>query len=414
MTQEYNLAFQDGNLELSWFRLSKSSLKQLSDRPNDSDDSAENILVLPSVSGLPFQIELPFSDPEKIRKVIPQFVADQYSEVNTDWLFSWRLSEKPAANFAEASAKPERSEEIASDVHDKTGSGPEAGEVVAACLVSGVAFPPEFNKTIQSEEFQWRLVLPDVFLLEAGYGCAYRLKTPCSEFVAIYGTAGLITRIVADNAIPLRPLLASHGLEKVVDFEFAANPAQLYARLTYWLGCSANVDLSGWHQKRKSTLLRWSVGSCIALFLGAVFISHFFLWFEIVLNENAAKRTLDSMKAAFNQVFPGVPVVDPVSQVKRKKALAEEQLIEATSIPNIPWVELLKFVSLAPSSGARIFKMLGRNNGFRIHGFAVNYTSVENYRKTIEASKALERISTVESRKSGDEVLFVLEGTWKN
>jgi len=381
VNKHYRVAFASESLNLSWFRLSESDLVPApeNDLPGDQD-----ILVLPSSSGLPFQIELPFGDSEKIRKVVPQFVADIYSEVSETWLFSW---------VAKAAA---------------------GGDDKPLWKISGIAFPPEFSPQRLCPDISWRLVIPDVLLVDSSDRTAFRLVTPANEFVAVFPEKDLIGRIIRDQSIPLMPVLAALGIDEVRDVSLVKSPQIVYGKLPALLDDSGFLDLSGWRQGKRSAALRWAAGSLVLLFLGLVLTGHFFLWFECYLYESAAQRTFASVSSAFSQTLPGVPMIDAVSQLRRKITDAENSLREAGTLPNIRWLDMMSLLEVAADSGIKMLKAGGRDNGFRFQGAAPDYTSLEAYRNRIAADARVESVTMPESRKSGAEVIFVLEGRWKN
>lgn len=398
MSRTYNLAFISEALDLKWFRLNNSAMTEIASSQNlasecsalgheakdkNSDDET-NVLILPSSCGLPFQIELPFGDPEKIKKVVPQFVADQYSEVDETWLFSWKLLE-PAPDAERQFWK-----------------------------ISGLAFPKEFSPATISPETTWRLALPDVYLLWVKEMSAFRLETPGADFVAIYSGKDQINRIFRDPSIPLAPVLSAEGLADVEDKKLVDSPGEVFSRIEEIFTDSGFLDLSGWHQKKFVETFHWSAASIAAMIVGLIFVGHFFLWFECYLTESAAQRTVLSRNASFSTVFPGVPIIDAVSQIKRKISEAENSLKEAGSVPNVPWFSVLQLASGAKDSDVRLIKVVGRDKGFRFQGAARDYTSLEDFRKRLESSDLVEEVITPESRKNGSEVIFAMEGKWKS
>jgi len=413
LKDSFNLAFADIRGELHWFSLSSTALSPFSvnnepvgadphvgpqpetgTEPDLSGRSALlkgvcNILILPATAGLPFQIDLSFDDPVKISRVIPQLAADQYAEINETWLFSWSVACKAESVEADPGVDPQN-----------------------RFLVSGIAFPPEFKRIVSASEHAWRLAIPDFLLLP--HGRAYKAATPTGSYVAIFLENGCLSRIIADATLPMGPMLAAAGVESIEEFDFAANSQKIFVCLQSLLENGENFDLSGYHQKKTIQAMRFGLISLAALMAGLVFLGHLFLWIECRLHESAADRTRQSTARAFSSIFPGVPMVDAVSQIRRKISDAHNSLQEVDSVPNIPWLQTLQLASVSFNSRVKLLKLIVRADGFRFQGLAADFTSLENFRKLIEASGMVDKVSTPESRRNDDQVLFAMEAKWKS
>ncbi|MGM0601555.1 MAG: hypothetical protein ACQETH_17215 [Candidatus Rifleibacteriota bacterium] len=384
MKVSYNIAFVNKDRELQWFGPAGKTLVAL-DAPVEE---AQNIMILPSGEGLPFQIELPFGDSNKIRKVIFQFVADQYAEVDETWIFSWNLN--PLERHSEENA-------------DQTAH---------KWLISGVAFPPQFKPEKLAPEIDWRLAVPDVFLLPASEASAFHLISPVAEFVAVFNGKDQIQRIISDFSLPLMPVLAANKIEEILEFNFSQSAFVIEEKITNFLESNPEIDISGWHLKNRSRSLKISSLALIILVVGLVFIGHFFLWFETYLTENAAQRTGGYISKAFNEVFPGVPVVDAVSQIRRKISTAENSLEEAGSLPIIAWTNLLKIVAESSELQIRLDRIKADSKAFALYGFAQSYSALTAFRQVVSGDSQVADLRMPETRKRGSEVFFVLEATW--
>ena len=213
MSQNFRLIFADESGRQSTFDLSSAALRPVI-AAEAMPAAAEVVLVLPAAAALPFMIELPFSDPVKISRVLPQFVADIYVDVGSDWLFSWRAL--PAAS----------------------------GET--ACRVAGLAFPPQFASLIAAAGNDLRLAIPDLCLTTGIAGGCVRLQTPVSEITAIFYDDCAVKRLFSSAAgLPVEMLLAAEGIEGLAVVDLASDPSVLR--------CS--------HQKTKVSMFRVS-GSC--------------------------------------------------------------------------------------------------------------------------------------------------------
>jgi hypothetical protein len=403
VNEQLHIAFANEALELQWFELDSATLKPLPIATSDSDATpATGILVLPSACALPFSIELAFNDVNKIRRVIPQFVADQYADVDETWLFSWVVAAK----------EPEAAN------NDKQESGTEDTENVVqqTYKVSGLAFPPRFSPMQIGKDITWRLAVPDAFLIAAAAHTpqAVRLSTPANKFVAFFSGAQQISRIVKNQALPLNPLLAAAQIEEVIELDLLADPSVLRSRLDALLADAGDVDLSGWQQKTRGRAVKYSLAALLIMVLGIIFVGHFFLWFEAHLARSAAQRTSGYVQQAFNDVFPGMPVVDPVSQIRRSISSAQNSLKEAGSVPNINWVPVLQLAARAADHNIKLTQLKARASGVNIRGRAPDYTSLEAFRDQFNNSSWFAKAALSESRQSGSEVLFTLEAQWKD
>jgi hypothetical protein len=150
----------------------------------------------------------------------------------------------------------------------------------------------------------------------------------------------------------------------------------------------------------------------IFLLVGLVFVGHFFLWFETYITESAAQRTGSYISEAFHEVFPGVPVVDPVSQIRRKISAAQSSLEEAGSLPTIAWTGLMDIAAECPALQIRLDRIKADGKAFVLHGFAQSYSALTEFRKMISEHNLVAELRMPETRKRGSEVFFVLEATW--
>lgn len=400
MSDSFNIAFADNSGELHWFTLSPTALNPVSvvapdpveANPHVRPQDAPNILILPATAGLPFQIELSFADPLKVARVIPQLVADQYAEIDDNWLFSWNVSNP----------------EIPSNPESVTNQQP------PKYLVSGIAFPPEFSPKKLAPDIVWRLAVPDFLVAGIDARAAIRMTTPVGEYLGLFSAKDSLQRVISDRNLPIRPILAASGLGKVVSMNLQSDAGRVFSLVNALLDEPGNFDLSGFRQQLVGKNMRLSAAAFAGLLLGLVFIGHFFLWFEVYLTEAAAERTRISTTQAFSQVFPGVPVVDAVSQIRRKISEAQTSLNEAGSIPNVDWLSIFRLIEPAALLGIKLARLQSRADGFRIQGAATDYTSLDEFRHKIEASGIVEKVTMPESRKVGDEVVFAMEAKWKS
>lgn len=403
MNQNFKIAFANEKLELEWFELNHASIKPYTpDSTDENSDTSlvknnsecEKILILPAAAGLPFKVKLAFNDAEKLRKVIPQFVADQYVDVNESWLFSYKIAE----------VKKDVCENNASDQQ------PDKQKLYE---IQGVALPPEFSPQKIMPDMNWRIAILDAYLVDSETATAFHINTPVSSFVAIFSGKDLISRIIKDFSLPVMPVLAAEGVKEINETKLVAYPEMLYKSILHLLDDDNELDLSGWRRlrrghNRKVTALAFSLA-----ILGLIFVGHFFLWFETRLTEKAADRTVEYINQSFSAVFPGVPVVDAVSQISRQISLAEDSLAEAGSVPNLDWIPILKVAASGNASNVVLQNLKARPDSVRFQGRASTYAALEKFNKAVTSQNAFAEVRIAESRRNQEQVLFTLEAKWK-
>ncbi len=382
MTQAYRLVFIDEGGRQVVYDLAAGCLT-----PVTADSSLpaglQKILVLPSSASLPFLIELPFSDPTKIARVLPQFVADLYVDVDESWLFSWQML--PSTS----------------------------GE--SGCKVAGLAFPGRFAPSLHANGSQFRLAIPDVLLVPTQAGQAVKLKTPVSEVVAVFNGPQAVKRLFSfSSGLPLDLLLGSEGIESHFEIDLIADATVLSAGIERLLAAgNEGLDISGFSAARRQTLVRLTAISALVVVFLWVFLWHCFVWLECRITERAAQRTRSSMLQAFSAAFPGTPVVEPLTQVSRNMVEIEKRLKEVAVVPKLPWQKL--FNALPGSAGPEtvLLRLTARESNLRLNGFALNYAALEGIRGRLESTGLFDRVNTVESRQGDGGITFSLEATWK-
>ncbi len=384
MSQNYRLVFAGESGQQSAFDLNATTLQPVAAADAFSSAAGEVVLVLPAAAALPFMVELPFSDPVKISRVLPQFVADVYVDVGSDWLFSWRAL--PAAS----------------------------GET--SCRVAGLAFPPQFAPVIAAAGSGLRLAIPDLCLTAATPGSCVRLKTPVSEITAVFYDDCAVKRLFSSAAgLPVETLLAAEGIETLSSADLVSAPSVLHSRLVSLLASEdENLDVSGFRQFRRRGLQQLALTAGAAVLLLLFFFWHFFIWLECRITEGAAQRTRNHMRQAFSSAFPEVPVVEPLTQVSRSISELEKRLKEAATLPRLPWTKLLQMLPAAGGGEAGVTRLNARDSGVRLNGLARNYAALEGFRGRLDASGLFAKVNTVESRQTDGGISFVLEAAWKN
>ncbi len=382
MTQDYRLVFvEEGGGQIS-YELAAGAFAPVA--PGSSlPAGALQILVLPSMTSLPFLVELPFSDPAKIARVLPQFVADQYVDVDENWLFSWQAMPLPSRE--------------------------------KGCQVAGLAFPAQCAALLRSSGNQFRLAIPDLFLAGASTGQAVRLKTPVSEVIGIFNGPYAVKRLFSlSSGLPVDMLLVSEGVEAMVDVDLTLDCSALVARIERLFAPeNASIDVSGFSSSRRQSLIHLAFSLAAFVVVIWVVLWHWFVWLECRITERAAQRTRTHMQQAFSATFPGIPVVEPLTQVSRSIAELEKRLKEAAIVPKLPWQSLAKLVETTSGPDTVLLRITARESNLRLGGLAVNYAALEHLRSRLEGAGLFERVTTVESRQGDGGITFSLEAPWK-
>lgn len=383
MSNQYLLVFVSPDRQCQRFLLSSTGLE-----PVDETVAAPRcpeVLVLPAAVALPFKIKLPFCDEAKIARVLPQFVADIYSSVDERWHFSWSTSALALAD----------------------GDKP-------MWQVSGLVLPPGFGPENYESVAGWRLAVPDVFLARLDAGAAVRVKTPVAEVVAICGAESEVERVIrSDSGVELQAILSAANVGEIVEFDLSQNAAALFERVKSLLNSESRLDLSRWGVERRTQFLKLGSILAVAALLIFVIISHFFLWLECRATESAAQRTRAYIADSFRQSFAGVPVVEPISQVRSRISQARTSLSAAAGVPDVPWQSLFSAMSSTSEPSFRVARLQARETGFRISGSAESYAAVEAFRRSLEKNSMFESVKAPELRQVSGTVSFTLEGKWK-
>ncbi len=383
MSRVFRLIFVDENAQKVEYDLTAETLVPASsDAPSNTSD-CEKIAILPGSAALPFEVALPFSDPEKIARVLPQFVADLYVDVDETWHFSWKALKS------------------------------EQGE--AGCLVVGLTLPPQFAPAMLAGDDEFRLMLPDLLLVDARPGMAARVKTPVCETIAIFSEARAVRRVLPLSAgLPEDMLLAAEGVEVLEEVDLTAAAPVLHRQIESLLASDCgSLDISGFSRARRRSLRSLlALSAAVIAFLW--FMSwHLFVWLECRITEGAAQRTRAHMQQAFSATFPGTPVVEPLTQTSRSIMELEKRLKEATLMPKLPWLRVLRLVSMVGVSDGTFQRLTARENGFRCNGTARDYAALERLRSLFTDSGIFERVNIAESRQADDGIMFSLEAPWK-
>lgn len=383
MTHSWRLYFVDERLQLTVLELKPGAAALCEPHDMGFGDDTRSVLVLPSAAALPFQIELPFPDPAKISRVLPQYVADLYVDVDESWVFSWHLLQ------IESTA--------------------------GVWKIAGLAFPPEFAPRAIMPGVEFRLAVPDLLLpdLQPGHACCF--KTPVSSVMAVISADGAIKRLLSNSSgVPVPMLLAAEGIDSLENNELTADLALLSARLESLCdSIRPGLDLSGYRQNRLLRTRQLLLATTGALFILWIFLWHFFVWVECRIAESAARRTRGYMQQAFSAAFPGIPVVEPLTQTSRSIAELEKRLQEASGVPKIPWQAFLAELGDMRAPEVSVVRLTARDNGFRLNGLARNYAALEAIRARLEKCRFLDKVAAAESKQGEDGINFSLEGIWK-
>lgn len=348
------------------------------------DDDMAEVLVLPASEGLPFQLEVPFSDPEKIRRILPQMVGDRFARVTPEWRLSWMI-----------------------------GNG--ASAVGGKARVAGLAFPPQALRRPGPDRPSWRMVIPDFMLVSSSSSGWSTVIAPFSRGAVEFAADGR----------PIRFHVSGRGLPE---------PQEASSRPTFELlregsavlrGCSALLenlhgqDLSDWHLSRTQRLTKLAIGSGVAVLLGVALFWHLFLAWECSRLEERRRQLNMVLARSFERVFPGQRAVEPLLQARRLLEEREREAEKRVAEPVIPWYEFLGEGLKVVQDKARVEKIAASPGGWRIQGVIGSYRELSSLTAMLPTTILMRNGQTRETSPiKGDGrtvggLRFVLEGPWK-
>ena len=398
MTNSFDLFFYNSDKKsLSSYQLSKdgewSHCEEISiDELAENNDAKpivadEPILILPASRGLPFQLELPFGEEQKINRILPQAVADIFSSVDENWLFSWK--KKLITNDAEA---------------------------YTSFKIAGLAYPPEFKRIISDCGISWRLVVAETeFLPLSEEKAGFIINSINKESYAVAVEYKNIKRLLGEPESTITKLaLRKEGIAQLKPFRFAQEGKAVFEKALFLTENPENIDLSGWSQNRFRKAKLMVAGTLLSLLVFVAVAWHFFLWIECLKHEAAGRRTQRAMLGAFSKVFPGIPVVDPVNQLARKK----DSLIKELSFSKEYFYDsFLPAIRLSTELGNRRFlihRIKGKNELFSVAGISPDYSALNKLKSELAKKVQVSQLRVTETRKISEGIKFRLEAKWND
>jgi hypothetical protein len=345
--------------------------------------SDEPVLVLPAVRGLPFQIDLPFGDDQKIKRILPQAVADIFSNVDEEWLFSWKKKRV-------------------------------SGESESLFKVTGIAYPPEFKAVVSSCGIVWRLVISETALINLPEEKAGFIVNVMEQGnFSIVSEWENVKRLLSEPESPVTKLaLRREGCGTLRNFNFSENGKKVFERLQWLKENCENLDLSGWRQNRAHRIQKTAIASVVCLFLFIAVVWHFFLWLECLKYEAAGKRTQKSMQEAFSSIFPGIPVVDPSSQLARKKETLTKGYANSKEYFYSSFLPVLRLTTELGQRRFLIHRIKGKQEAFSVAGIAPDYSALNNLKSELAKNSQVSSLRVTETRKAAKGIKFRLEAKW--
>ncbi|MFZ2960764.1 MAG: hypothetical protein WA705_28135 [Candidatus Ozemobacteraceae bacterium] len=353
------------------------------------------VLVVPAAMGVPFRLSLPFDDPEKIRLVLPQLLADSFARVGPGWRLSWEP-------FTDG----------------------------ASTVAHGLAFAPELFDTWLEGRRDWRLIVPDVFLYSGTRwaGRAIRFKTVVSGGLARFSSDGRCERLLLDGrGLPLQASLFAD--EEPVDVGFFDEPVSLCERLQSLSLDPRSLDLSGWRERRRVNLGRLAGISLVAAAATVFLMLHVFWYFDCIRLERFRVETTRLINGRFEATFPGQKAVEPVLQARRLLEELERQAGAVPPSPEVPMIPWLQAVVNGLTGRATIEKVRAAPEGWLIQGIIESYAALEKLQSELvsgDASgsrvlsgnglrrgKVIRSTPVTGSGKTAGKLQFTLEGPWK-
>ncbi len=390
MIKKYLIYFLKSDKNGDWFELDESNqLLPVSQKDFDASErhsDTEFILILPSEIGIPFCLKLPFGEVGKIEKVLPQLVADEFHSVKSDWLFSWKT-----LKLAEDGDK-------------------------SSWSIFGLAFSPEFSEITIGKDNSWALAIPDLWLLSSDFaGKACNLISPVGNRCVVFSADGSLQAVLSeDGGLPVQSYMAMNSIENLQDFDLSKALEKFRSKIEELIEEPEKKDLSGVKARQGKKVVKLLAAAAFVLIIGITLIYHFFLWGEGIRYEIAANRVSQNVNKVFAELLPGIPVVEPVSQIKRTISEAEATMKSAADAPNFNVASILKILVYERGGTITLESVKGEGRIIRVVGTSGNYQDLNVFKEKLSKSDFFGLVEIKESSMTGNSLRFVLEGRWKN
>lgn len=360
----------------------------------DREETLE-ILIVPAAEGLPFTVAVPFDDPVKIRRVLPELLRDIFLGIGPDWRLAWQV--KPAA-----------------------APGSEGWQVV------GLAFPGSVAAEWNLDADRWRLAVPDAFLVPPTAGRGHRrFQAPGSVGLVCFDEGGRLGRVAVDGrGLPLDAIAQAWGGSAGEPWDLARAGSDVARRLAELLAAPGGADLAGWQDRRAAAIRRSAWQAAAAAVVAVVLLFHLIVWLECRTLADRRLSATQAMAKAFNAVFPRDRAVDPVAQTRRFLREAGKPVGgagEPARLPRLPWVELLRQAAALAPEVVRLEGLTAGPTTWRIKGVVESYRQLTGVVERLRQAWPGSRVRIADSQPEGagggsagaaGRVRFDLEGTW--
>ncbi|NLI77779.1 MAG: hypothetical protein GX442_15255 [Candidatus Riflebacteria bacterium] len=352
----------------------------------EPDEEPVEVLVVPASRGLPFAVPLPFGDPVKVRRVLPELLRDVFVGIDAGWRFAWLV--QPAGDQWRA---------------------------------TGLAFPGSETAAWNLAAERWRLVVPDAFLVPAPSGRAVvRFTAPGSAGLACFDDDGRLGRIALEGrGLPLPLIARGWATAEPVACRLLEEGGAVYGALERLLGEPGGADLAAWREIRRQEGRRAAWQAAIAAVLAGILVFHGVLWWECRRLTRQRQDLTAAMASAYTGVFPRDRAVEPVAQTRRFLRDGARPAGPTAVVPDLPWLEVLDAVVRQASTVTRLDVVAGNGAAWRVRGVADGYARLEALVAGLQTAFPRRRLRIADSQPDTDRsgkasgLRFEVEGTWE-
>ncbi|MBF0498845.1 MAG: hypothetical protein HQM09_01825 [Candidatus Riflebacteria bacterium] len=344
------------------------------------------VLVLPVSCGLPFRINVPFAEPDKVARVLPSLLGDLFANMKPDWRISWELETS-----------------IGSDV--SVSPSPGSGKTVAA----GFVFPSDAWRSSPCEDEPWRLVIADAMLFRKRENeTCVKFRAPDSSGILFFSDHGRLDRVFVDNRGLVPPPCANTNIR-----DLFSEGRDVFSILSRHLVEPKKSDLSGWQTFRHDRIMRAAKVSIPIAMIGLILLYNSFLWLEChTLQERRDFLRIATAKA-FEKTFPGVHAVEPLTQSRTLLKTLQDRAIESAPPADLDAEKLLVECIENASTSLHLDGIFATGVSWRLQGMVSNYEALEAFKarcmgSSILCSGKITESHVVQTASGG--IRFTLEG----
>ncbi|MBF0409163.1 MAG: hypothetical protein HQM10_17575 [Candidatus Riflebacteria bacterium] len=369
--------FFEENLLKGYLLSSDGVFTQVTDIPDEN-----SILLLPVSSGLPFEVEIPFPDPEKASRILPEMLCDVFSNVPQGSKISWEYLQKDEK-----------------------------------LLVSGLLFS-DGNLIKVIEGFDWRIAIPESYIFpqdissERNENRLIQMESPSGKFIqSVDEKTGFRKYFFMDRGIPY--LVPDSSRLSCINILLSGK--LVLQELDKLFENSQYTDVSGWRIKKSEHIKNTVKFYLLFLIIGILFLLNLLIFFEEKELLRNRRELASHLKKAFETSFPGEKSVEPLLQ--SQKILSELEKTSALRKPPL-MVDLAVLFSDMRSifeGNASVTRVIVSGPTWKIQGETSGYQVLEELVKTWNGKSAFKNAKYTDARplsgRGKEEILsFSLEG----